>query len=153
MCPVDSTPLALQSFLLTTLQHHLEGDENVFTQLESVLVDIHSNAQKKDLFTSQWKLRYFNNALAMRWDDEADPESSFALCEEMKTLLNETAPGAQEDLFEEVRQMMNTAGGFYLNRNKTEEGGEILKQALKLSDERGIVLTENVILIFLNFDR
>lgn len=47
-------------------------------------------------------------------------------------------------MLDEVRQIMNNAGAFYLTKEKVEEGGSILKRALHLSDTRGIVLTENV---------
>lgn len=47
-------------------------------------------------------------------------------------------------ILDEVRQIMNNAGAFYLSKEKVEEGGSILKKALNLSDSRGIVLTENV---------
>lgn len=45
---------------------------------------------------------------------------------------------------DEVRQALNTAGGYYLFKEKVEDGGEILKYALKLSDDRGIAITSNV---------
>ena len=45
---------------------------------------------------------------------------------------------------DKVRQALNIAGGYYLFKEKVEEGGEILKYALKLSDDRGIAITSNV---------
>ena len=49
-----------------------------------------------------------------------------------------------EGTIDEIRQALNTAGGYYPFKEKVEEGGEILKYALKLSDDRGIAITSNV---------
>ena len=49
-----------------------------------------------------------------------------------------------EGTIDEIRQALNTAGDYYLFKEKVEEGGEILKYALKLSDDRGIAITSNV---------
>lgn len=40
MCGDMNDPMYLQSFLLTTLHHHLEGDEKVYETLESVTLFI-----------------------------------------------------------------------------------------------------------------
>ena len=43
-----------------------------------------------------------------------------------------------------VRQTLNNAGAFDLFKEKIEDGGAILKYALKLSDNRGIQINANV---------
>lgn len=78
----------------------------------------------------------------MRWDDDAETDSSLAVCAKEKELV--TSMDLNDQTIEEVRHSLNVAGEYYLFKEKVEEGGNLLKYALKLSDDRGIVLNENV---------
>ena len=83
----------------------------------------------------------------MRWDDEAETASTCSVCSAIHSTavsLEKTPEFQQPLVFEEIRQSLNNAGNYLLSKEKVEDGGSILKYSLKLSDDRGIVLNENV---------
>ena len=97
-------------------------------------------------FSSLWQLRLLNNILAIEWDDDVETDRSTAVCAEISKLVHSMDEKMElaEGTIDEVRQALNIAGGYYLFKEKVEEGGEILKYALKLSDNRGIAINSNV---------
>lgn len=94
-------------------------------------------------FPAIWKIRLLNNIVGIRWDDDAETDGSLNTCKELKECITALEPKNDQNM-EEIRQCLNNAGSFYLFKEKVEDGGEVLKYSLKLSDDHGIVLNENV---------
>lgn len=97
--------------------------------------------------SDEWTLRVLNNTIGIRWDEDAEPEPTLALCKRVHDLAQEME--AKIEITDEneciVRSALNNAGAFDLFKEKVEEGGAALKYALKLSDNRGIRINENVV--------
>ena len=93
------------------------------------------------------ELRVLNNTIAIRWDEDAESEETLALCKRVHDLAQEMEAKLEITDANEatVRQALNNAGAFDLFKEKVEEGGAALKYALKLSDNRGIRINENVV--------
>ena len=134
----DPTPSGLSSFLLSTLQKHLSGEE-VCSSLESRRVE----AQK---LGKRWELHLLNNLIACRWDTDVDRETTSSLCKDVELLVKsmEEEGMLHDTVLEEARQALNTAGGYLLSLDKRDDAGDLLKYSLRLSDNNGITLSENI---------
>ena len=102
-----------------------------------------SDAQK---LGSLWELRVLHNLIGSRWDHDLDHDKTISLCHDLKALVvsMESRNELVADVLEDARQSLNTAGSFLLSLDKRDDAGDLLKYALKLSDSRGISLSQNV---------
>lgn len=90
-----------------------------------------------------------HNLIGSRWDHDLDHDKTISLCNDLKALVvsMESRNELTDDVLEDTRQSLNTAGSFLLSLDKRDEAGDLLKYALKLSDSRGISLSSNVRMI------
>ena len=125
--------------LLSSLLNHLTGCDKSYVELDPLRSLANS-------ISSTWELRVLNNTISTRWDEDAEPETTLALCKDVQKLAEEMETKKEiTDVNETVvRQTLNNAGAFDLFKEKIEDGGAILKYALKLSDNRGIQINANV---------
>lgn len=125
--------------LLSSLLNHLTGCDKSYEELDPLRSLANS-------ISSTWELRVLNNTISTRWDEDAEPETTLALCKDVQKLAEEMETKKEiTDVNETVvRQTLNNAGAFDLFKEKIEDGGAILKYALKLSDNRGIQINANV---------
>ena len=132
--------IGLTSSLFSSLYNHLTGGDKVYETMDPLLPVAKS-------ISDECELRVLNNTIAIRWDEDAEPEATLTLCKRVHDLVQEMEAKLELTDANEamVRQALNNAGAFDLFKEKVEEGGAALKYALKLSDNRGIRINENVV--------
>ncbi|OAO13436.1 hypothetical protein AV274_4881 [Blastocystis sp. ATCC 50177/Nand II] len=140
LCANRKDVIGLTSSLFSSLYNHLTGGDKVYEMMDSLLPVAKS-------ISDECELRVLNNTIAIRWDEDAEPEATLALCKRVHDLAQEMEAKLELTDANEatVRQALNNAGAFDLFKEKVEEGGAALKYALKLSDNRGIRINENVV--------
>ena len=92
-------------------------------------------------------MHLLNNLIACRWDTDVDRETTSSLCKDVELLVKsmEEEGMLHDTVLEEARQALNTAGGYLLSLDKRDDAGDLLKYSLRLSDNNGITLSENVL--------
>ncbi|KAK8828760.1 hypothetical protein WA577_000241 [Blastocystis sp. JDR] len=140
LCANRKDVIGLTSSLFSSLYNHLTGGDKVYETMDPLLPVAKS-------ISDECELRVLNNTIAIRWDEDAEPEATLALCKRVHDLAQEMEAKLELTDANEatVRQALNNAGAFDLFKEKVEEGGAALKYALKLSDNRGIRINENVV--------